>query len=216
MKTQEPRQQQQKKSRPKQTCISEQLSHIRKNAGDLEPGEAPVPTTMLYLQGDVVELNGDVLEFPDGTPADDDPRWGTVQVNAVVVLDQVGNVMGQDSGLALLERVMADSPDAKAAEASGALATTNNRLMPQHTDGLFYDTIGGTAPSKAGRDTRMAKSFDIQVAQTLYLKNPNTRETLLYLRNRHRMTNSCITSVIGQAQPWPKSPPQNVEGTSAT
>jgi hypothetical protein len=114
--------------------------------------------------------------------------------------------MGPNSGLMLLERVVADSPDAKAAEAAGGLATTNNRLVPQHTDGLFYDFVGGTSKSEAGRNARMSKSFDIQINQTLYLKNPNTRETYLHMKNRHRMTDSGITPLIGQSQPWGKKP----------
>ncbi len=198
--TQAPQQQQQKKEKPKQTAIAKQLAEIKKNAKKLKPGEAPVPTTMIYLQGDVLQLEGESPTLPDGTPSAD-PRWGTVQVNAIVVLDQGGNVMGTEHGLTVLERVVPDSPDAKNAD----LATTNNRKIKQHTDGLFYDTIGGTAPTKAGRDARMATPFDIQVTQTLYLKPGElARETYLYMTNKHQVNNSGIRSVIGQSKPWPK------------
>lgn len=184
------------------TTIDKQVAQIKAKAKPLKPGETPVPTKIVYLQGDTVNLNGQHLTRPDGTQASDNPVYGKVQVNAAAVLDQGGNIIGPEAGFTLLERVAPDNAEARAAQARGELNTTNGRPVPQESNGLFYDYVGTRDRGAADMQARYATPFDVQVTQTLYVKQG--RATLLHMVNKHQYANSGVTSTIGESKPWPK------------
>jgi RHS repeat-associated protein len=200
----EDQQQQQKQQPQKQTAVNDQLKQIKKDAKPLQPGEKPVPTTMRYLEGEQITYNGEQVMNPDGTPNTKVPVYGTAQVNAVVVLDQGGNIMGSEANLSLLENVRPDSKDAIAAAASNDLNTSNKERVPQSKDGLFFDRVGPIDSTAADRDQRNSQPYDVQVKQRLYVAPTGQTTPTLYMDNTHRVTNSGISSVIGKSKPWPR------------
>lgn len=198
-----------------QSTIYKQLEEIKKKAQPLAPGETPVPTNMVYLQGDTKQYNGQPLTNPDGTGSST-PVYGTVQINAVVVLDQKGNVMGPETGVRIAETITPTSPDAKAMAAQGAMASTNGQVsaggenqqsltrVPANNDGLAFDRVGVAYTTKAARDAQFSKPFDVQVKQSVYVSVAGERGSRMMMTNTHQVTNSGIKSTVGEVRHFKK------------
>ncbi len=185
----------------KQTAINDQLNQIRNDAKPLKAGEKPVPTDMKYLQGEQINHEGDKVLNPDGT-TNLEPAYGTAAVNAVVVLDQGGNIMGPENNLTLMENVTATSEDARG---NKDVKTSNGLLMTQNADGTFYDRVGLVERTKADLDAKNSQPYNIELRQRLYVRAEGQRAPALYMENTHNMTRSkATTSTIGKAKPWGK------------
>ena len=198
-----------------QSTIYKQLEEIKKKGKPLAPGQTPAPTTIVYIQGDTKQYNGEPAKAPDGTGSST-PVYGMLQINAVAVLDQGGNVMGPESGVMVAETISPDSPDAQRASDAGQLTSTNGtvsasgevntRLVRERVnkDGLVFDRVGVAYTNPADRDATFSKPFDVQVRQQVYASVAGEKGSRLMMTNKHQVTNSGIKSTIGGTRAFPR------------
>jgi RHS repeat-associated protein len=205
--TQAPQQQQKRKEKPKQTAIAKQLAEIKKNAKELKPGEEPVPTTMVYLEGDNITYDGDPITLPDGTP---DPLntgpvyYGAGKINAIVILDQGGNIM-PGAGFEIGERITPNNAEAQAMQSKGAMRASQDangqpERVPFEKSGVHWDRVLAVSQDKS----KVPAQFDIQVTQRLYVYAVGQKQALFLQTNQHQETQNGAQSQIGPVRAFPR------------
>lgn len=206
--TQTQQQQQKKKEKPKQTSIAKQIAEIKKNARQLAPGEQPVPTTIRYLEGDNVTYDGDPVTLPDGTPDPLNPGsayYGTGRINAIVVLDQGGNIMPGGTGLEVGESVTADNAYAQSMANSGKIVASQTpngqpERVPLEKSGIHWDRQLAISQNKSD----VPAQFDMQVTQRLYVYMSGQKQALFTMTNKHQITQNGAQSTLGTVRSFPR------------
>jgi hypothetical protein len=119
--------------------INQRLEEINKAAQPLAPGEAPVPTKVEHIVGEVIQLKNATVIHVDGSSQQ--VADGYMRPVAVVVTDQKGNII-KDPNMTVTETVKPADANAQYLVDHHLLLTSNNQPVLQADNGVFYDAQG--------------------------------------------------------------------------
>jgi hypothetical protein len=119
--------------------IDRRIKEITKNAKQLGPNEAAIPTAIEQVVGELIQLHNAIVKFPDGQSIKVDN--GYMRAIAYIITDQKGNII-KDPNMSATETIKPLDDNAKALDAKKLIGTTNNQAMPQASNGVFYDFQG--------------------------------------------------------------------------
>jgi RHS repeat-associated protein len=144
--------------------IKQEIRKIRKKAKPLRRGETPIPTTVVQIEGDLVQLRNATVRLPGVGVIN--VANGYVKPICSVILDQRGNIM-INSALSVTEDTSPVNADAQAIYNMKNALTSTGIPKPQQLNGGFYDLqLRGFDPTQT--------PMDIQTNQDLYVKSGKT------------------------------------------
>jgi hypothetical protein len=97
---------------------------------------------------------------------DEQPNYGFGEVEDYAVVDQVGNVMGPETGVVVKEAIIPVSEQAKDMANKGLLGTSNGVYKIPHANGNVSDVVGALG-HRAGINDLLSRPVNITAKQVL-------------------------------------------------
>jgi RHS repeat-associated protein len=172
----------------------------------LLPGEMPVPTTLIPIEGPNQSYNGNSLVSPTGTVIDDQPNYGRGRVVDYLILDQGRNPMGPETGVTWMERVSSTNPVIQQMITNNVIHHSNGRPIRPEANGTVADTLGIISTNtQSSQNAATVPSFTIDQRITIQMPNANGRpQGVLGTRNTINVGPGGVNIQFGPTSVFPR------------